>query len=64
MYKKARAGQIPDFTGVSAAFEEPTGADIVVDTERLDVEECVRRILEGIGAHKVKKYQHCLAGNR
>ncbi|MCK9431371.1 MAG: adenylyl-sulfate kinase [Candidatus Omnitrophica bacterium] len=64
MYKKAREGQIPDFTGVSAPFEEPSGADIVVDTEHLDVEECVRRILEGIGAHKVRKYHHCLAGSR
>jgi len=45
MYKKARSGDLKDFTGVSSLFEEPVGADIIVDTERMSVQECVGEIL-------------------
>jgi len=50
MYKKARNGQIKDFTSVSAPFEEPANPDIVVDTEHSSLEECVSEILDKIGA--------------
>ena len=56
MYKKARAGQIKDFTGVSAPFEEPADADIVVDTECQSVEACVQEILERIGVQQIRKH--------
>jgi adenylylsulfate kinase len=49
MYKKARQGEIQQFTGVSAPFEEPTEVDIVVDTENTPVEYCVKEVLETIG---------------
>ncbi len=49
MYKKARAGEIKDFTGVSAVFEEPPDADIIVDTERLNIADCVKEILDKLG---------------
>lgn len=61
MYKKARAGQIPEFTGVSAVFQEPLDADIIVDTDQLSVDDCVKQILEQLGVQKAKKYHHCLA---
>lgn len=48
MYKKARQGNIEQFTGVSAPFEEPTAADVVVDTENNDVEDCIKQILEAM----------------
>ena len=41
LYKRARAGEIPDFTGISAPYETPEAADFVVDTGRLNVKECV-----------------------
>ena len=47
MYKKAREGEIENFTGISAPFEEPEDADIIVDTEALNVEDCVKKILPG-----------------
>ena len=50
MYKLARTGEIKDFTGVSAPFEEPADADIVVDTEHSSIEECVQKILIKINA--------------
>ncbi|MCP4875503.1 MAG: adenylyl-sulfate kinase, partial [Gammaproteobacteria bacterium] len=33
LYKRARAGEIPDFTGISSPYEEPESAELVVDTE-------------------------------
>jgi adenylylsulfate kinase len=49
LYKKARAGEIKDFTGISSPFEAPLSADVVVPTHQLSVEEGVKKILEVIG---------------
>ena len=49
MYKKALTGEIKDFTGVSAPYEEPLNPDIVVDTETQSLDECVNIILKYIG---------------
>ena len=45
MYKKAKAGQIRDFTGVSAIYEEPEHPDIVLETDKLSIEDCVQALL-------------------
>ena len=41
LYKKARAGEIPEFTGISAPYEAPERPELVVDTNRQSVEESV-----------------------
>lgn len=46
LYKKAREGEIPEFTGISAPYEEPENPEIVIDTGKLSVEECVNHILK------------------
>ena len=46
LYKKARAGEIPNFTGISAPYEAPENAEIHVRTDKLSVEECVVKIME------------------
>lgn len=46
LYKRARAGEIKNFTGIDAPFELPANADIVVDTDHLSVEESVKYILD------------------
>lgn len=46
LYKRARTGEIPDFTGVSAPYEPPESAELEVDTAQLSVEESVGRILD------------------
>jgi len=46
LYAKARAGQIKDFTGISAPYEAPLNPQITLHTDRLTVEECVAEILE------------------
>jgi adenylylsulfate kinase len=45
LYKKARAGQIPDFTGISAPYEAPLRPELVLDTGALSVEESVATLL-------------------
>jgi bifunctional enzyme CysN/CysC len=48
LYKKARRGEIQDFTGVSAPYEAPLAPEIVVDTAHHTVAECVTQLLEFI----------------
>ncbi len=45
MYEKACRGEIKEFTGISAPFEEPI-ADLIIDTENNNPEECVKKILK------------------
>ena len=39
LYKKARAGEIPDFTGVHSAYEAPEQPDLRIDTTAQDIQE-------------------------
>lgn len=51
LYKKARSGEIQEFTGVSAPYEAPEQPEIHVHTEKQSVEECVEQILDYLKAH-------------
>ena len=53
LYKRARAGEIEEFTGVSAPYEPPEKPELVVDTARSDVEGCVDDIVAYIERHIV-----------
>lgn len=44
-YQRARKGEIKDFTGVSAPYEEPVNPELVLDTGKLSIDECVSRLL-------------------
>lgn len=46
LYAKARTGQIPAFTGVSDPYQEPTDADLVIDTSSTTVAEAVDAVLD------------------
>ena len=48
LYRKARAGEIPDFTGISAPYESPVQPELTVDTSQDSVESCIRQIIEYI----------------
>lgn len=54
LYKKARAGEIKDFTGVSAPYEEPVNPEIVVDSEKKTLEESVDKVIQLIRRKKNK----------
>ena len=55
LYKKARAGQIREFTGISAPYEEPLSAEMVIKTADRTVDECAMQILEELAAKGVIK---------
>jgi adenylyl-sulfate kinase len=48
LYKKALAGELPHFTGVSDPYEEPLSAELVVETHRETVQDSLRRLLSGL----------------
>ena len=45
LYKKARAGEVKDFTGISAPYEEPLNPELTIDSSKQTVEESTRAIL-------------------
>ena len=46
LYKKARAGEIKNFTGIDAPFERPTNPNLVIKTENQTIEESVNQVFE------------------
>lgn len=46
LYARARAGEIADFTGISAPYEAPARADLALDTGGADAATCARQILD------------------
>ncbi len=46
LYKKARAGEIPEFTGISAPYEAPERAELVLKTGEETLEQSTRRVLD------------------
>lgn len=46
LYKKARAGEIKDFTGINSPFEAPANADLEIITERKTVEQSTAEVLQ------------------
>ncbi|MBK7950327.1 MAG: adenylyl-sulfate kinase [Deltaproteobacteria bacterium] len=45
LYKKARAGEIKDFTGISAPYEEPLKAEVILDTNGQTVDQSVEKLI-------------------
>ncbi len=51
LYKKAREGQIPNFTGISAPYEAPENPELEINTSEMAVEECVDEIVSYVMEH-------------
>ena len=49
LYKKARAGEIKEFTGIDSPYEAPARAEVVVNTADNDLETCVEQLIAAIG---------------
>jgi adenylylsulfate kinase len=49
LYKKARRGELPEFTGLSAPYEEPVSPELVVDTGKLSIHDSVAQIIGYLG---------------
>jgi len=46
LYQKARAGLIPDFTGISSPYEEPLNPEINLDTSKMSLQDCKNKIIQ------------------
>lgn len=53
LYKKARAGEISEFTGISSPYESPYKPEIVVETNILTIEQSVSKILSHLKDKKI-----------
>jgi len=58
LYQKARDGEIPAFTGVSAPYEAPDNPELVVDTGSLDIEAGVSRLIEYLEENGYLSLEH------
>lgn len=46
LYKKARSGELPEFTGISAPYEEPEHADLIIDTAREPIAASLEKLVD------------------
>ncbi|MBD3375657.1 adenylyl-sulfate kinase [candidate division KSB1 bacterium] len=53
LYKKARAGEIKEFTGISAPYEEPINPELIIDTGVTDLEKSARIVVEYLKQNSV-----------
>lgn len=51
LYKKARAGEIPNFSGISSPYEVPESPEITVDTTKMSIEEAADYVMEELSKH-------------
>ncbi|MDY0872526.1 adenylyl-sulfate kinase [Dongia rigui] len=51
LYQKARAGEIAEFTGISAPYEPPAEAELMIDTEKLDIAAAVALAVSYVERH-------------
>jgi adenylyl-sulfate kinase len=48
LYKKARAGEVKNFTGISSPYEKPTKPDVVIATDKMSVEQSIETLMKQI----------------
>jgi len=53
LYKKARNGEIKDFTGISSPYEAPTNPELKIDTHALSLEESVQQVISLLRARHI-----------
>ena len=46
LYKKARAGEIKGFTGIDAPYEVPLNPELIVETDKNDIETCAQIVVD------------------
>lgn len=51
LYKKARAGEIRDFTGIDSPYEEPQEAEIVINNDGISIEQAAQQVVDYLQAH-------------
>jgi adenylylsulfate kinase len=46
LYKKARAGEIKNFTGIDSPYESPMNPELIIETDKLDIEQSIDSIID------------------
>jgi len=57
LYAKARAGELPEFTGVSDPYEEPESPELRLETEGRTPEDCAREVAQYLGEQVTDSYK-------
>jgi adenylylsulfate kinase len=55
LYRKARAGELPEFTGIDSPYEEPLNPELVISTGWLDITDSVNRVVDYLERHETVK---------
>jgi adenylylsulfate kinase len=58
LYRRAKAGEIKEFTGISSPYEEPVHPELVIDTGTKNIDECVDQILDYLIQRGVYERKH------
>ncbi|SIR50800.1 adenylylsulfate kinase [Paenibacillus macquariensis] len=58
LYKQARSGQIQHFTGFDSPYEEPVQPDVIVETDKLSLDECVSKIIQYQSSVRIREYSN------
>jgi len=53
LYKKARSGEITNMTGISAPYEAPEAPELVVETDRMPLGDCVNKVIQFLHEHEI-----------
>lgn len=53
LYKKARAGEIPDFTGISSPYEVPSNPEILIETDVLSIKQSAHEVLSYLKRNQI-----------
>ena len=53
LYKKARSGEIPEFTGISSPYEIPDNPELILDTSTLSIDECLDKLISYIEKNRI-----------
>jgi len=61
MYKRARRGELADFTGISSPYETPEHADLIIHTDQDSVQECTRQVIDALHQRGIITEQHLQA---
>ena len=53
LYKKARTGEIPEFTGISSPYETPETPELCLQTHLLSIDECLEKLIRYLKEHDI-----------
>jgi adenylylsulfate kinase len=62
LYRRARAGEISDFTGISSPYEEPEAPELVLETDQSTIDQCVDQIIAALRGRGVLPEQAAQIG--